>query len=154
MAITEARHRANEKYNAKAYEEIKVRVKKGEKDIIQSKASECGESVNAYINRAIDELMNVGGGYGIAATENAQDERSRSISHMESLFSDSELKQITALLKDGQTVDEYIRVAVLDRLHADTKQANQETDALSVMKRLANLSREEQDKAIGIKPRK
>ena len=32
MAISEARHRANEKWNAKAYDEIKVRVPKGEKE--------------------------------------------------------------------------------------------------------------------------
>lgn len=62
MAISEARHRANEKYNAKAYEEIKVRVPKGRKEVIQSAAKASGESVNSYINRAIDLLM--GGGCG------------------------------------------------------------------------------------------
>lgn len=31
MPITEARRKANEKYNAKAYDEIKVRVPKGHK---------------------------------------------------------------------------------------------------------------------------
>ena len=30
---TEARRRANEKYNAKTYEEIKVRVHKGQKEV-------------------------------------------------------------------------------------------------------------------------
>lgn len=59
MAISEARHRANEKYNAKAYEEIKVRVPKGRKEVIQSAAKASGESVNSYINRAIDLLMGV-----------------------------------------------------------------------------------------------
>ena len=54
MPISEARHKANEKYNAKAYEEIKVRVKKGKKELIQQKANECGESVNAFINRHAD----------------------------------------------------------------------------------------------------
>ncbi len=142
MPISKARHKANEKYNAKAYDEIKVRVPKGKKEQIQSAAKKVNESVNAYISRAIDLLMG-GGGYGISLKKNAQDEECRSISHIESLFSASKLKQITALLKDGQTVDEYIRTAVLDRLHADTEQANQGTDALSVMKRLASLSREE-----------
>ena len=57
MKISEARHRANEKYNAKAYEEIKVRVLKGQKEVIQSAARNKGESVNAYIIRAITERM-------------------------------------------------------------------------------------------------
>lgn len=54
MSISQARHRANEKYNAKAYEEIKVRVKKGNKEIIQAAAKANGESTNTFINRLID----------------------------------------------------------------------------------------------------
>ena len=54
---TEARRRANEKYNAKAYEEIKVRVKNGEKEMIAAHADAMGESTNAFINRAIAETM-------------------------------------------------------------------------------------------------
>lgn len=54
---TEARRRANEKYNAKTYEEIKVRVHKGQKDIIKAHAESKGESVNGFVNRAIDETM-------------------------------------------------------------------------------------------------
>lgn len=54
---TEARRRANEKYNAKAYDEIKVRVSKGNKDIIKAHAESKGESLNGFVNRAIDEAM-------------------------------------------------------------------------------------------------
>lgn len=54
---TEARRRANEKYNAKTYEEIKVRVHKGQKDIIKAHAESKGESINGFVNRAIDETM-------------------------------------------------------------------------------------------------
>lgn len=57
MPISEARHRANEKYNAKAYDEIKVRVAKGEKEAIAVAAKQCGESVNAYIYNAVRERM-------------------------------------------------------------------------------------------------
>ena len=46
-----------DRYNAKAYDEIKVRVPKGKKDIVQDHAARIGESVNAFINRAIDEAM-------------------------------------------------------------------------------------------------
>lgn len=55
--ISEARRRANEKYNAKAYEEIKVRVPKGKKEIVQAHAEARKESVNGFINRAISETM-------------------------------------------------------------------------------------------------
>lgn len=48
---------ASAKYNAKTYEEIKVRVKKGEKEIIKKHAESKNESLNGFINRAIDEAM-------------------------------------------------------------------------------------------------
>lgn len=46
-----------DRYNAKAYDEIKVRVPKGEKEKIKAHADQCGESVNGFIHRAIDETM-------------------------------------------------------------------------------------------------
>lgn len=57
MAISEARHRANEKWNAKAYDEIKVRVPKGDKEKIQAFTQKNGETVNGFINRLISEAM-------------------------------------------------------------------------------------------------
>ena len=54
---TEARRRANEKYNAKTYEEIKVRVHKGQKEVIKAHADKQGESVNGFVKRAISETM-------------------------------------------------------------------------------------------------
>lgn len=49
--------KVKDRYNAKVYEEIKVRVYKGEKDKIKAYAEQCGESVNGFINRAINEAM-------------------------------------------------------------------------------------------------
>ena len=46
-----------DRYNAKTYDEIKVRVPKGEKDLIQAHAEAHGESTNGFINRAISETM-------------------------------------------------------------------------------------------------
>ena len=57
MAISEARRRANEKFNAKAYDEIKVRVPKGQKEIINAHAQSRGESLNGFIKRAINETI-------------------------------------------------------------------------------------------------
>lgn len=49
--------RAQNKYIAKAYDRINLTVPKGRKDIIQSHAAAQGESVNAFIGRAIEEAM-------------------------------------------------------------------------------------------------
>ncbi|WP_346705089.1 hypothetical protein [uncultured Agathobaculum sp.] len=57
MPITEARRKANEKYNAKAYDEIKVRVPKGRKAELQAYAEQRGESLNGFIGRAIEEQV-------------------------------------------------------------------------------------------------
>ena len=57
MPVSEARRRANEKYNAKAYDQILLRVKKGKKEVIQAHADSRGESMAAFITRAIQETM-------------------------------------------------------------------------------------------------
>ena len=49
--------RAKNKYNAKAYDRIALQVKKGRKDIIKAHAENNGESLNGFVNRAIDETM-------------------------------------------------------------------------------------------------
>lgn len=57
MPASKAQQRAVNKYMKENYDEIKVRVTKGRKDIIQTHAEEQGESVNGFINRAITEAM-------------------------------------------------------------------------------------------------
>lgn len=60
MALSEARKKANEKYNAKAYDQIKVLVKKGKRDVIRQYAESKGLSLNGYINKLIRDDMNAG----------------------------------------------------------------------------------------------
>lgn len=57
MAVSKAQQKAVAKYMAANYDEIKIRVSKGHKDEIQSHAAARGESVNAFIGRAIDNQM-------------------------------------------------------------------------------------------------
>lgn len=57
MAIPIPQRKAVAKYNAKAYDEIKIRVPKGEKNHIKAYATKNGESVNKFINRLIKEAM-------------------------------------------------------------------------------------------------
>lgn len=56
VSISEARKRANQKYIEKQGE-IKLRVSKDKKVAIQAHAEKRGESVNGFINRAIDNQM-------------------------------------------------------------------------------------------------
>ena len=42
------------RYNAKAYDQIPFRVKKGQKEIIQKRAEQLGKSVNGYLNDLIE----------------------------------------------------------------------------------------------------
>ena len=47
-----------DRYNSKAYDEIKVRVTKGQKEEIKAHAEQFdGGSVNGFINRAIENQM-------------------------------------------------------------------------------------------------
>ena len=54
--FTEARARANKKY-MEQFVEIKVRVSPERREAIRAHAEAQGESLNAFINRAIDETM-------------------------------------------------------------------------------------------------
>lgn len=57
MPVTKAQQRAVSKYTKENYDEIKVRVEKGQKEIIKAHAESRGESVNAFIGRAIENQM-------------------------------------------------------------------------------------------------
>ena len=57
MATSTAQQKAVNKYMAANYDRINLTVLTGRKDIITAHAESKGESVNAFINRAIDETM-------------------------------------------------------------------------------------------------
>lgn len=57
MAVSKAHVKATNKYNAKAYDSLRIVVKKGRKAEIQAHAETHGESINAFVGRAIDETM-------------------------------------------------------------------------------------------------
>ena len=53
--MTEARRRANKKYNAR-FVELKVRLTREERATVKAHAEQMGESVSTFIHRAIDEV--------------------------------------------------------------------------------------------------
>ena len=57
MTISKAQMKATAKYMKNNYDEIKIRVPKGDKAMIKAHADEHGESVNEFIKRAITEAI-------------------------------------------------------------------------------------------------
>lgn len=58
MAVSKAQQKAVTKYMKENYDEVKVRMPKGQKGVIKAHADKHdGGSVNAFINRAITNQM-------------------------------------------------------------------------------------------------
>ena len=53
MPASKAQQRAVAKYMAANYDEIKVRIPKGQKSVVQTAAEQEGESINQYANNAL-----------------------------------------------------------------------------------------------------
>lgn len=54
--VSQAQRKATDKYLEK-FDEMRVRVPKGKKGIVQAHAAATGKSLNTFINDAIDEKM-------------------------------------------------------------------------------------------------
>ncbi|MBD9220764.1 MAG: hypothetical protein EGQ46_01150 [Clostridiales bacterium] len=57
MPVSKAQQKAVNKYMAANYDRINLTVQKGKKETIKAHAEAQGESLNAFINRAITETM-------------------------------------------------------------------------------------------------
>ena len=57
MATTKASQRAVNKYMKENYDRVNLTMPRGKKEAVQAHAAQNSESVNAFINRAIDEAM-------------------------------------------------------------------------------------------------
>ena len=57
MPVSKAQQKATAKYEAKAYDKALVRFPKGKLEAIKAHAETHSESVNGFINRAIDETI-------------------------------------------------------------------------------------------------
>lgn len=57
MPVSKAQQKAVSKYMKQNYDVYQIRMPKGKKDVIKAHAEARGESVNAFIGRAIDETM-------------------------------------------------------------------------------------------------
>ena len=57
MPYNEVQKRATAKWNAKSYDELKIRVRKGRKAELQAYVLARGESLNGFVNRVINEAV-------------------------------------------------------------------------------------------------
>ena len=57
MSTSTSQLRATKKYIREKLDEIKLRVPKGQREVIQQHAARQGESVNGFITRAVKETM-------------------------------------------------------------------------------------------------
>ena len=57
VAISKAQQKAVNKYVKENYDRVNVNMPKGQKDVAKAHAETQGESLNAFINRAINETM-------------------------------------------------------------------------------------------------
>jgi hypothetical protein len=57
MAKTKTSSTVKNRYNAKAYDQLPIRVPKGKKDVLTVHAQSQGKSLNGFVNEAIDEKL-------------------------------------------------------------------------------------------------
>ena len=57
MAVSKAQQKAVNKYVKEKYDRVNVTFPKGQKEIIKAHADKRGESVNAFIQRAVSETI-------------------------------------------------------------------------------------------------
>lgn len=57
MAVSKAQQKAVNKYVKEKYDRVNVTFPKGQKEVIKDHADKRGESVNAFIQRAVSETM-------------------------------------------------------------------------------------------------
>lgn len=57
MAVSKAQQKAVNKYVKENYDRVNVNMPKGQKDTVKAHAETRGESLNGFINRAINETM-------------------------------------------------------------------------------------------------
>lgn len=72
-----------DRYNAKAYDEMKIRVPKGQKQAVEAHAKSKGESVNGLVNALLRADM------GITADEWGGNEEMKSVSQLRRILNDN-----------------------------------------------------------------
>lgn len=120
MPASKAQQKAVTKYMKAKYDEIKVRVEKGQKDIVHDHAAARGESVNGFIGRAIVETMERDNGVNTSRIvenhpESAQWARVVSLSLPSETFTAAQKAADAA----GETVTDYAARVIMEAVERE-----------------------------------
>ena len=115
MAVSKAQQASVNKYVKSNYDRINVTMQKGRREIIQAHAAARGESVNAFIGRAIEEAMERdGSGSPVKARGAVQDRIGESLVPPDTL----EIAQRAAEAA-GETLEQFMERAVVTQTQRD-----------------------------------
>ena len=114
MPVSKAQQKAVNKYMAANYDRINLTVPKGKKDTIQAHAEAQGESVNGFINRAIDHQIFQDRDKGPQETLQGPSGGSVVSLHPEALQGAQRAAQ-----KAGETVSQFVERAVETQAQRD-----------------------------------
>ncbi len=107
MPVSKAQQKAVNKYMAANYDRINLTVPKGKKDTIQAHAEAQGESVNGFINRAIDHQISQDRDRGPSEAQQGPSVGGGISLHPEALQAAQEAAQMA-----GETVSQFVDKAV------------------------------------------
>lgn len=107
MPVSKAQQKATNKWIEKAYDRINLTVPKGQKEVIKAHAEAQGESVNGFINRAIEQAM------GLAGSQSVQEGGGLQLPP-EALKAAQEAAGAT-----GEGVSKFVERAVVDQVERD-----------------------------------
>ena len=113
MAVSKAQQKAVHKYVKKNYDRLELTMPKGEKAVVKAHADAAGESVNAFILRAVHIAMEPGN-----ASQGAP-ERSQGAVLLAQVVDVETLKAHAE--KMGETVEAFVNRAVTAEIERDEK---------------------------------
>ena len=114
MAVSKAQQKAVNKYMAANYDRINLTVPKGKKDTIQTHAEAQGESVNGFINRAIDRQISQDRDKGPSEAKQSPSGGEGISLHPEAIQTAQNAAQ-----KAGETVSQFVERAVETQAQRD-----------------------------------
>lgn len=108
MSYTDTKKRNNRKWDAANLDRVSVAMPRGRKDAIRERAAAQGESMNGFINAAIDSALS------------PQDAPQCAVSDFPAIAVSEDAERINAHTeRTGETIEVFIRRAIADTIKRD-----------------------------------
>lgn len=109
MSYTDTKKRNNRKWDAANLDRVSVAMPRGRKDAIRERAAAQGESMNGFINAAIDSALS------------PHDAPQCAVSDFPAIAASEDAERINAHTeRTGETIEAFIRRAIADTIKRDT----------------------------------